>query len=196
MRKEKLTLSVDEEVVKKARALDINISQATEMALRGFTAGSGEADANQIRAAYDYLFRAMMPTMLLLDTTVEVGFEADPQAEGSSLYLEPDGKLFWWHNTFDEATDTSLDKVKLSTLHNPAKIVSNWLDQLKQAKEKNPERLKTIQLYSGIVEVMSKTLIGSVSQRGPKSGNRPQSKGREAESRRKLKLRGALREAS
>ena len=72
MRKEKLTLSVDEEVVKKARALDINISQATEMALRGFTAGSGEADANQIRAAYDYLFRAMMPTMLLLGTTVEV----------------------------------------------------------------------------------------------------------------------------
>ncbi len=171
MRKEKLTLSVDEEVVKRARALDINISQATEMALRGFTAASGEADAAQIRAAYDYLFRAMMPTMLRLDATVEVGFDPDPQSDGSSLYLEPDGKLYWWHHTFDEASDTSLDQIKLSTLHNPAKIVSNWLDALRQAKEKNPERLKTIQLYSGIVEVMSKALIGPSSPRGPQQGN-------------------------
>src|SRR5437879_11328035 len=116
MRKEKLTLSVDEEVVRKARALDINISQATEMALRGFTAGSGEANAEQIRAAYDYLFRAMMPTMLRLDAAVEVGFDADPQTDGSSLYLEPDGKLYWWHHNFEVATDTGLDKVKLSTL--------------------------------------------------------------------------------
>src|SRR5438128_3059760 len=171
MRKEKLTLSVDEEVVKRARALDINISQATEMALRGFTAASGEADAAQIRAAYDYLFRAMMPTMLRLDATVEVGFDPDPQSDGSSLYLEPDGKLYWWHHTFDEASDTSLDQIKLSTLHNPAKVVSNWLDALRQAKEKNPERLKTFQLYSGIVEVMSKALIGPSSPRGPQHGN-------------------------
>ena len=106
---------------------------------------------------------------------MEVGFEADPESDGSSLYLEPGGKLYWWANTFDEATDTSLEKVKLSTLHTPAKIVSNWLDQLRQAKEKNPERLKTIQLYSGIVEVMSKALIGSGSPRGPKQGKKAQS---------------------
>jgi hypothetical protein len=59
-------------------------------------------------------------------------------------------------------------------------IVSNWLAKLKEAKEKNPERVKTIQLYSGIVEVMSKTLTGanlSDVHPSPKSSDGNESRG-------------------
>ncbi len=66
MKKAKLTLNVDEEVVRRAKDLNINISEVTEMALRGYTTtkGKSESDAGDIRSAYDFLFRSMMPTMM------------------------------------------------------------------------------------------------------------------------------------
>jgi hypothetical protein len=164
MKKAKLTLNVDEEVVKRAKDLNINISEVTEMALRGFTTtkNKSEADAVDIRSAYDYLFRTMMPVMMRFDTTVEVGLKSDPSSgQSSTLYLPPDGKLYWWDDIIDEPFETTLDKVPLWVLHDPGKIVSDWLAKLKKAKEEAPERVRTIQLYSGIVDVMSKTLTAT-----------------------------------
>lgn len=159
MPKEKLTLSVDEDVVRKAKEFGINISEITESVLRGFTASRNEADAPQIRTAYDSLFKAMMPVMERFDVSVEVGSEYDPEGDGQSiLNLTPDNRLYWWHDPSDTATYTSLDKVRLWALHDPAKIVSNWLARLKEAKAQGAERLRTVQLYQGIVEAMAKNL--------------------------------------
>src|SRR2546428_13045688 len=122
MKKAKLTLNVDEEVVQRAKDLNINISEMTEMALRGYTTtkGKSESDAGDIRSAYDFLFRSMMPTMMRFDATIEVGAKySSPGDEESTLYLLPEGKLYWWDSLSDEALDTTLEKVPLWTLHDP-----------------------------------------------------------------------------
>jgi hypothetical protein len=161
--KEKLNLSIDEAVVRRAKDLGINISEITESFLRGYAASDkDEADTLKIRAGYQSLFKVILPTMERFDAQVEVGADFDDAGdEIESLFLRPDGSFYWWNNLSDQSTEANLDQVKLWKLHNPDKIVSNWLLKLKEAKQQNVERLRTLQLYQGIAEAMAKTLSQS-----------------------------------
>ena len=54
--KEKLTLSVDKKVVKKAKEMGINISEITENVLKGFTFEPTSAEKTTLVEKYKELF--------------------------------------------------------------------------------------------------------------------------------------------
>src|SRR5512136_2085665 len=73
--KEKLTLSVDKQVVHKAKELGINISEITERVLTGYTAA--EKPNGDLYGAYMQLFDSIRPLLKEFDCSVKIaeGFE-------------------------------------------------------------------------------------------------------------------------
>jgi hypothetical protein len=70
MVKEKLTLSVDKDIVSKAKILGINISEITEKVLAGYT--SAERPEGSFHDAYKQLFDSILPLLKEFDCTVKV----------------------------------------------------------------------------------------------------------------------------
>jgi len=61
MVKEKLTLSVDKDVIEKAKKIGINISDITEKVLRGYT--SAERPEGSLYDGYKQLFDSITPLL-------------------------------------------------------------------------------------------------------------------------------------
>jgi len=72
-KKQKLTLSVDPDVVKKARRLGINISEITEGILRGFSFSPSSIETAALYEKYQQLFQTMLPLMKKYEINVKVG---------------------------------------------------------------------------------------------------------------------------
>src|SRR5713101_3690348 len=71
--KQKLTLSVDAEVVDRAKALGINISELAEQALRSFTYKPADAKDEALQQRRDELFKAMTPMLRRYSVKVPIG---------------------------------------------------------------------------------------------------------------------------
>ncbi len=116
--KKKLTLTVDSEIVKKARKdPDINISEITEKVLRAFTASSKTEDNEKRYDAYQELFDLMLPLLRKFKVMTKIAdipnvfhpsddedWEPDLGPEGEvindeeivewySIFLRPNGEL-------------------------------------------------------------------------------------------------------
>ena len=120
MPKEKLTLSVDKEVVEKAKELGINISELTEKVLSGFTFEPTEVEESQVRAKYMELFETMKPVLQKFKVHVKVAemIEFDERTHTATTYwsadLYPDGGL--WSSDLEQEFDIqkfSLDELSL-----------------------------------------------------------------------------------
>lgn len=144
--KKKLTLSVDPEVVEKAKGMGINISQLVEQILEGITFEPSPADVSELRASYKKLFNAMTPLLGKLDARVCV-------AEGS-LALCPDGKL----------RDADGKKVLLEDERchplGPGTILSNFMDEIAKGAKRRRWHLREIEMARRIVKVVSGSMRG------------------------------------
>lgn len=166
--KEKLTLSVDREIVEKAKKLGINISDITEKVLKGYT--SAEEPSGNIYDAYQQLFDAIIPLLKEFGGSVKVAkgiFEADLEPNGTSeidydILLEADGSFSTDPDIFTGFRD--IKKIDRSTdrrdFLSPEKILSDLVDTLAKSKEKNEERMRQILTAKRIVDAMTETLIG------------------------------------
>lgn len=166
MGKEKLTLSVDKEVVEKAKKLGINISEITENILKGYT--SAEKPNGSMYDAYRQLFDAITPLLKEFGGQVKVGEGGEPvhiQDEKGrpyddeipyDIFLDPDGSFY--QDTF-ELRITDIEKIDQQDFSSPGKILSNLVDVLAKTKEANEEKMRQIMMAKRIVEAMSETLI-------------------------------------
>ena len=166
MGKEKLTLSVDKEVVKKAKKLGINISEITENILKGYT--SAEKPNGSMYDAYRQLFDAITPLLKEFGGQVKVGEGGEPvqlQDEKGRLhddeipydiFLDPDGSFY-----LDslELRITDIEKIDQQNFSSSEKILSNLVDVLAKTKDANEEKMRQIMMAKRIVEAMSETLI-------------------------------------
>ena len=111
--KKNLNLSVEEDLIKKARDQKINISEITEKFLRAFTASSVNVDKEKMYKAYQELFNLMSPLLQKFKTTTVIArdqifdtmeivgededgnpIEGDPIFSGSfDIRLHPNRKL-------------------------------------------------------------------------------------------------------
>jgi hypothetical protein len=170
MPKEKLTLSVDKEVVDKAKKLGINISDITEKVLTGYTAA--EKPNDDIYGAYVQLFDSIIPLLKEFDCSVkvaegtEVGTSKDAEGNTSECDLEvtfflcSDGQFY-----VDEFAGSFKDikTISQSFFLSPDKILSNLVEALANSKEKRGEQIKEIQMAKRIIEAMSETLLKKTS---------------------------------
>lgn len=157
--KQKLTLSVEKELVEKAKKLGVNISEVTETVLRHIsrTESKEVVTAEDIKEAYRKLFDAMLPTMKKFNTAVDVGildiYDIDGYLEDTHhVELLPSGE-FW----IIEMVQT----VDFKEIHfkEPEKILSNYIDSLVEISEKNKEELKKLEIFRRIIEALTETTI-------------------------------------
>lgn len=160
--KRKLTLSVDEEVIEKAKDLGINISDVTEGILRGFAFRPSESDTDAVYKHYEELFKVMVPLLKQYGTGVDVG-EIPPDPEEASkyptppidLYLSEDGKV-WMSEVEDYVKD--IHDIKLWQLYEPKKILSNFVKSLSNAKERRKGQLEELEMATRVVLAMTESL--------------------------------------
>ena len=166
MGKEKLTLSVDKEVVKKAKKLGINISEITENILKGYT--SAEKPNGSPYDAYHQLFEAIIPLLKEFGGQIKVGDAVETleveEGDGKTheqefaynILLNADGSFYL--DTYDLRI-TDIKKIDQQDFFPPRRILSNLVDVLAKSKEATEERMRQIMMAKRIVDAMSKTLI-------------------------------------
>jgi len=166
MVKEKLTLSVDKEVVKKAKSLGVNISDITEKVLRGYT--SAEKPNGSLHDAYRQLFDSILLLLKEFDCNVKIAGCVDTVVSMDSqgkqyetempidIFLESDGSFYI--DQFDEHF-TDIKKIVPRDFLTPERILSNLVDALASGEEARKEKMKEILMAKRIIDAISETLV-------------------------------------
>jgi hypothetical protein len=166
MPKEKLTLSVDKEVVQKAKNLGINISEITEKVLAGYTAA--EKPEGDLYDAYQQLFDSILPLLKEFDCSVKIGDGVEhvtfTDSGGKETHDEVPITIFLCSdNSFyvDPFGDSFSDirGIAQGDFFSPEKILSNLISSLAGSKEKRKEKMAEIQMAKRIIEAMSESLL-------------------------------------
>jgi hypothetical protein len=177
MGKEKLTLSVDKEVVEKAKKLGINISDITENILKGYT--SAEKPNGSLYDAYQQLFSSILPLLrefqcsVQIAESVDVGVTTDchgktEEVEFSiAIFLEPDGSFYI--DDYDQYL-TDIRKIPHRDFFSPERIILNVVDSLAKSKEANEEKMQQIMMAKRIIDAMSETLIKKATGKSDEKG--------------------------
>jgi hypothetical protein len=168
MPKEKLTLSVDKEVVEKAKNLGINISEITERVLKGYT--SAERPVGSIHDAYKDLFDSIQPLLKEFDCNVKVAeswIEAEDEvgeiervALEDEIFLTGSGAfLIQSRITPEHYYVNDIKKISPDEFLLPQQILTNLLEQLASSQEKRKEKMDEILMAKRIIEAMSESLL-------------------------------------
>ena len=167
--KKKLTLSVDEDVVKRAKKLGLNMSEITESVLRGFAFAPDEAARGSLYTRYKELFAAMQPLLRDYDARVEVArwyYSSDEfpdQAEGESVvYLNANGTLTRWDNEdlgpgSDDVEDIDITQIPLSAFGKPKDILAKFITAISKSKEEREEQIEELEMAKRIVAAIDAT---------------------------------------
>jgi predicted amidohydrolase YtcJ len=143
MPKEKLTLSVDKEVVEKAKNLGINISDITEKVLKGYT--SVERPEGSFHEAYKQLFDSIQELLKEFDCRVKIAeswFYSDEEDQQripqDETYLTGSGSFF------------------VKTYLGPEDF---YIYDIKKSQEKRKEKMDEILMAKRIIDAMAETLL-------------------------------------
>lgn len=169
MVKEKLTLSVDREVVKKAKRLGINISHITEKVLKGYT--SAKRPKGDLHEAYRQLCASIVPLLKEFDCNVKIAESEDTGVTTDdkgreyenvlpiNIFLESDGSFYI--DEFDSYFK-DIETIGPQDFLRPEKILSNLVDALARSEEARKEKIKEILMAKRIVDAMSETLVKKI----------------------------------
>ena len=167
MPKEKLTLSVDKEVVEKAKRLGINISDITEKVLTGYT--SAEKPEGSIHDAYKQLFDSILQLLKEFDCRVKIAeswldIDEEQRMPEDETYLTQYGTFFIKAITGPEDYYiTDIKKIPTGEFLTPEKILSNLVNEMARSQEKRKEKMDEILMAKRIIDAMSETLLNKQS---------------------------------
>jgi post-segregation antitoxin (ccd killing protein) len=161
--KKKLTLSVDEEVVKRAKSLGFNLSEFTESVLDAYAFTPEKTAKDTLYQKYGELFASMKPLLEEYGATAEVAtwiYEDDEGNEGEvKVLLESDGKLFRYDSgNVDEYGNEISHPIEISEVSSsfyPTKtILENFIKAITEAKERRAERISELEMAKRMVEAI------------------------------------------
>lgn len=162
--KQKLTLSVEREIVEKAKKLGINISELTETFLRHVSEAEikGVGTKDEINVAYKKIFNAMLPALKKFDASVVVGhetyFDKDQRyPEFIDVELLTSGDL--WLRDCEQTTT-----IENITMADPKQILSSFIESLVKASERNKEDLKQLEIFRRVIEALTETTLSENSK--------------------------------
>jgi len=177
-KKQKLTLSVDSEVIKKAEELGLNKSEITEKVLRAFTTSSKTTDKEKLYEMYRELFNLMMPLLKKFRTRVfvgseevweeetggagtiydedgnEVDFDPGPPSDVFMIYLESDGTL-----SHDREGKQDIKDIDINLFNTPKQIVDQLLTSVLRGAEYRKNQFKEIEMAKTIIDAITKGIF-------------------------------------
>jgi hypothetical protein len=160
--KRKLTLTVDNEVVEKAKSIGLNLSEIAESVIRGFAFSPTEGGEAVIYEKYKELFHTMRPLLQKYDVSaVEIGEQHVDDESGevyitTPFYLDRNGTLIDMGDNEYELKD-----IPLSDLYSPKDILSNFINELSNAKQKWNDKVEELEMAKRIILAMTERLTPS-----------------------------------
>jgi len=166
--KERLNLTLDKDVVHKAKVLGINISEFTENILAAYIAASSPEGGNPTNQGYQELFNSLLPLLKKFDIQVKIAegtdkvtYEDEDGTEHAynvdvEIILRADGSFY-----ISEYDTYFKDIKKIAPRHflRPVRILKNLTDALSRNEEIRKEKMNEIMMAQNIVEAMYKTLV-------------------------------------
>jgi hypothetical protein len=174
--KAKLTLSVDSEVVERAKNLGINISELAEQALRSFTYKPEDAEDEALLSQRDELFRAMVPLLRRYSIRVPVakyihqaayGGDPDDFEEAGEVYLCGHGKFeapgYYDHSDPENDIPRTLKELNEGddtgdayvAFYPTETILKNFMGAIEKAKVDRRQQVESLVIARRIVEAIS-----------------------------------------
>jgi hypothetical protein len=159
--KQKLTLSVNKDVIEKAKEMGINISEITENILKGFTFQIQGLTGEELYDKYQELFNVMIPLMKRFGFSVVIANYSDFDEWGKTIDQDTISLLYsgeyWSDNSESDFKD--IKYIQLHWFKEPTAILSYFIENLVKGMESQKERLKEIEMAKRIVEVLSQTIL-------------------------------------
>ena len=176
--KQQLNLTVNRDVVERARDLKINISEITEKMLMAFTTSSKTADKEKLNEKYQELFNLMLPLLKKFRVNLWVGTEEvwEEEAEGFgpiyddegevidydpgppsdvfSIYLESDGTL-----SHDREGTKDIKDIEINQFFKPQHIVDQLLTSILRGVEYRKNQFKEIEMAKTIIDAITKGIV-------------------------------------
>jgi len=160
--KQKLTLSVNKDVVEKAKEMGINISEITEDVLRGFAFTPTDLDDEELYSQYKSLFSVMLPIMKKYDFMVPIA--EDPIIDKKTgeyvwmftIYLTTHS-LFWIEEMENSFSD--IKKIPISSLLAPTQILTKFIEGLTKTVDVRKEHLKELEMAKQIIQAIAGTVL-------------------------------------
>ena len=156
-KKKNLTLGLSKEVIDKAKAAGINISEITEELLNAVTYNPSEGSTwIGVERAYDELFDTMKPLLSKYDISIEVGreefYKSQKKVIGTIMITKEN--LIEVVKNMDGIEDSSPIYVgdAFHSLYEPEKILENLITSLISRVEKNNERVKELDVALHFVQ--------------------------------------------
>lgn len=163
--KKKLTLSINSEVIEKAKRLGLNLSEITEKSLQMSSLDSDEiVTADKLREAYISILRLILKILKKWDliqlkigdfysedgivynwyqlTQDRVNLWSEDRSIGPVPYNEPDKT---WH--LDD------ENLPIYNFDGPDEIITNLINKLYEKSNKNKEILNKLQILKNILEL-------------------------------------------
>lgn len=169
--KKKLTLSINSEVIEKAKELGLNLSEITEKALKISVLGQDNeklATPDKLREAYYDVLEKISKILKKWDMRLEIGSylelteytNSDGKTGSTDIsydyYLYQD-KIYLWAEFSDEEpiqTWTIHDiNLPITKFHDPEIIIKILIDQLYKQAIENKEILNKLQILKNILEL-------------------------------------------
>lgn len=165
--KKKLTLSINSEVIEKAKKLGLNLSEITEKALELSSLNSDDkiVTPDKLREAYISILRLILKILKKWDLE---------QLKIGDFYEDEYGRVHSWYQlTQDQVTLYSEDRseppnpydepveiwplddenLPISNFDNPDEIINNLINKLYDKANKNKEILNKLQILKNILEL-------------------------------------------
>jgi hypothetical protein len=160
--KQKLTLGISRDVIRRAKAAGINISAITEELLTAITYEPNDGTRrDDVIRAYEALFSAAESIMIPYDDfAVEIGFQRVCNKIKNNItwkeyriMLTTQG-LYRITDSPNDLEDVTVDKV-LRWLYEPKKILQNLILSLIDAAEENKEKIKELEFALRLIKALS-----------------------------------------
>ena len=157
--KKKLTLSIDSEVIGKAKKLGLNLSDITEKALRMSSFGIGDevmATPEVLREAYADTFKKLGKILRKWDMTLKIGEDKELDVPIYYEYILTPNEIELWVSYEHEPSNIwQFDDEKLPILefYDTEKIITNLIDKLFEKAQNNNEILNKLQLLKNILDL-------------------------------------------
>jgi len=186
-KKEKLTLSVDKEVVEKAKKLGINISDLTEKVLAKATITKDRevVSMDDIYQFYWKTLKLILPWLRKFHATVLIGFYEYEEKNDKGEVIESGSEFIkmdyngWlvsgdYNDIFGDIRDfPTITKLKMFEIN--SNLFKDLIDALLEASEKNKEMIRELEMYKRVFEALEEPI--------PKKRGRPDEAKKEVEKR-------------
>lgn len=162
--KKKLTLSIDSEVIEKAKKLGLNLSEITENALKISSLGLDEdkiVTTDELREVYVEVLKNISKIIEKWDTSLMVGSYFNPITDIGYKYILYPNEVYLWSSELEENPEKTwkLDDKNLPiyNFYEPDKIITNLINELYEKANKNKEILGKLQILKNILELSNLT---------------------------------------